>query len=265
MVVVEGATLAIFVTGPTTMLVMGVLLNIVGLGIFCWTLFAVATYALPFFVGMTVGIHSFQAGADPFGAIVVGFVTAGFTLVVGQYAFSIARSPIVRLVTGLLFAVPAARAGYDVTLAVATLVFPRNGGGSRSPCLAPLLSGAPPGRMCHDADQHRSETGRCTQPYSATERGDDHEWMTIHVCSPLGWHDAEIWSPWPITPPRSSRSLRSSRMISSADCNPVVTGTGAVSCLLGNNGAAFLHARLPFRSPATRGFLCEPIARWHVS
>lgn len=74
------------------MIIIGILLN--GLGIFCWALFALATHALPFFVGMTVGIYSFQAGAGPFGAIVVGFVMGGFTLVVGQYAFSIARSPI---------------------------------------------------------------------------------------------------------------------------------------------------------------------------
>jgi hypothetical protein len=49
-VVVEGATLATFVTGAITMLIIGVLLNIVGLGIFCWALFALATHALPFFV-----------------------------------------------------------------------------------------------------------------------------------------------------------------------------------------------------------------------
>ena len=100
MVVVEGATLAIIVTGPITMIIIGILLNIVGLGIFCWALFALATHALPFFVGMTVGIYSFQAGAGPFGAIVVGFITAGFTLVVGQYAFSIARSPLSALSSG---------------------------------------------------------------------------------------------------------------------------------------------------------------------
>ena len=96
-VVVEGATLATFVTGTITMLIIGVLLSIVGLGIFCWALFALATHALPFLVGMTVGIYSLQAGADPFGAIVVGFVAAGFTFVVGRYACSVARSPIVRL------------------------------------------------------------------------------------------------------------------------------------------------------------------------
>jgi hypothetical protein len=118
-VVVEGATLATFVTGTITMIVIGILLNVVGLGALCWALFALATHALPFFVGMTVGIYSFQAGAGPLGAIFVGFVTAGFTLVAGQYAFSVARSPIVRLVIGLLFAAPATRAGYDVTLAFA--------------------------------------------------------------------------------------------------------------------------------------------------
>lgn len=124
MVVVEGAILATFVTGTTTMLIIGVLLNIVGLGIFCWALFALATQALPFFVGMTVGICSFQAGAGPIGAAVVGLVTASFTFMVGRYAFSVARSPIVRLVVGLLFAVPAARAGYSVTLSLAHLGIP---------------------------------------------------------------------------------------------------------------------------------------------
>jgi hypothetical protein len=123
-VVVEGATLATLVTGPITMIIIGVLLNVIGLGIFCWALFALATHALPFFVGMTAGIYSFQVGAGPFGAIVVGFVTAGFTFVVGRYASSIARSPIVRLVIGLLFAVPAARAGYSVALALAHLGIP---------------------------------------------------------------------------------------------------------------------------------------------
>jgi len=106
------------------MLIIGILLNIVGLGIFCWALFALATHALPFFVGMTVGIYSFQVGAGPFGAIVVGFVAGSTTLVAGQFAFSVARSPIARLVVGLLFALPAALAGYDATLAFAHIGVP---------------------------------------------------------------------------------------------------------------------------------------------
>jgi len=87
-------------------------------------MFRLAVYALPFFVGTTAGIYSLQAGTGPFGASVIGFVAAGFTLVAGQYVFLVARSPIVRLVVGLLFAVPAAYAGYDVTLAFAHIGVP---------------------------------------------------------------------------------------------------------------------------------------------
>jgi hypothetical protein len=123
-VVVEGATHATFVTGPITMIIIGVLLNIVGLGVFCWALFVLAIHAVPFFVGTTAGIYTYQTGAHPLGAIVTGFVAGGFTLVVGQYAFSLARSPVVRLVLGLLFALPAARAGYDATLALAHIGVP---------------------------------------------------------------------------------------------------------------------------------------------
>ena len=61
MVVVEGATLATLVTGTITMIIIGVLLNIVGLGVFCWALFALAIHALPFFVGMTAGIYTYQS------------------------------------------------------------------------------------------------------------------------------------------------------------------------------------------------------------
>jgi len=45
--------------------------------------------------------------------------------VVGQHAFSVARSPIVRLVIGLLFAIPASHAGYDATLALAQFGIPQ--------------------------------------------------------------------------------------------------------------------------------------------
>jgi hypothetical protein len=86
-VVVEGEALEAFVTGAITMLIIGVLLNIVGLGFFCGVLFTLAIYALPFFVGVRAGIYSIQIGAGPFGAIVVGFVAGSTTLVAGSSHF----------------------------------------------------------------------------------------------------------------------------------------------------------------------------------
>ena len=106
------------------MLIVGILLNVVGLGVLCWALFTLAVHALPFFVGLTAGIYSSQIGMGPFGAIVIGLVAGGFALVLGRYGFSIARGPVVRLLIGLLFVVPAARAGYDVTLALSHVGIP---------------------------------------------------------------------------------------------------------------------------------------------
>ncbi|MBA7473879.1 hypothetical protein ES707_09224 [subsurface metagenome] len=106
------------------MLIVGILLNIVGLGVLCWALFALAIHALPFFVGMMAGIYAHQTGMGPFGAIVIGFTVACCALVAGRYAFLVVRSPIVRILIGLLFAVPAARAGYDVTLALSHIGIP---------------------------------------------------------------------------------------------------------------------------------------------
>jgi hypothetical protein len=120
-VVVEGATLATFVTGATTMIIIGILLNIAGLGVFCWAMFRLAVHALPFFVGLMAGLSALQTGAGPFGAIVVGIVFGAFALVAGQLAFSVARSAAFRLVVGLLFALPAAIAGYQLSLGFAHL------------------------------------------------------------------------------------------------------------------------------------------------
>jgi hypothetical protein len=123
-VVVEGATPATLVTGAITMIIVGILLNVVGLGVICWALFTLAIHAFPFFVGMIAGIYTYQTGTGPFGAIVAGLVAGGFTLAVGRYAFSVVRSPVIRLVVGLLFALPAARAGYDATLFLAHIGVP---------------------------------------------------------------------------------------------------------------------------------------------
>lgn len=38
-------------------------LVIVGIGFFCWLLFNLAVFALPFFAGLTIGIWAFHTGA----------------------------------------------------------------------------------------------------------------------------------------------------------------------------------------------------------
>lgn len=103
------------------MLAIGIVLNIIGLGFFCWVLFTLAIYALPVFVGMSAGLYVHHSGVGPIGAIVLGLLTSSFVLVTGQTAFSIVRTPALRTVVALAFAIPAALAGYYTTFGLSGL------------------------------------------------------------------------------------------------------------------------------------------------
>jgi hypothetical protein len=106
------------VTETTTMLI-GLVLGSLGLGFLCWLLFTLAVYAFPFFAGMTAGLAAFQSGAGIIGAFIVGILASGATLALGQIAFATSRMPVTRAAIGLLYALPAAIAGYRVSFALA--------------------------------------------------------------------------------------------------------------------------------------------------
>jgi len=126
-VVVGGATVRPFVTEPSTMLVIRLVLSIACIGFFCWLLFTFAVYALPFFGGLTAGLAAFHSGLGIIGALVVGVLAARATLAIGQIAFATVRTPLIRAAIVLLFAVPAAVAGCHATFGLAQIGVPSEG------------------------------------------------------------------------------------------------------------------------------------------
>ncbi len=80
-VVVEGATLGLFVTELSTMLIIGLVLSVFGIGFFCWVLFILAVYALPFVAGLTAGLAAYHSGAGVAGAIIVAIRHGAITAV----------------------------------------------------------------------------------------------------------------------------------------------------------------------------------------
>jgi hypothetical protein len=98
---------------------MAIILSVFGLGAICWLLFSLAVYALPFLAGLSVGLAAFHSGSGFLGALVVGIVVGVTTLVLGQIVFATVRTPLIRLLIGLIYAVPAAVAGYQLCFAVA--------------------------------------------------------------------------------------------------------------------------------------------------
>ena len=106
------------------MLALGLLLNFAGIGLFCWLIFTLAVYALPFFVGLYVFMLALHGGAGILGAALVGIAAGGMTLAIGQTAFAMTRSAIVRAMVAALFAVPATIAGYQVVFAMSQFGVP---------------------------------------------------------------------------------------------------------------------------------------------
>ena len=106
------------------MLALGLLLNIAGIGVFCWLIFTLAVFALPFFVGLNVFMMALHSGAGVFGSAIAGIAAGGVTLAIGQTAFAMTRSVIIRAIIATLFAVPATLAGYQVVFAMSQLSVP---------------------------------------------------------------------------------------------------------------------------------------------
>jgi len=111
----------IYAHGATTMLALGLLLNIAGIGVFCWLIFTLAVYALPFFVAINVGSWAFDSGAGLLGTPLVAGAAGGITLAIARIAFAMSWSPILRAVIAGVFALPATFAGYHVALALAQI------------------------------------------------------------------------------------------------------------------------------------------------
>ena len=109
------------------MVVIGLVLSVVGLGFFCWLLFTLAVYALPFFASLSAGLAAFHSGAGVIGALIVGALTGGATLAIGQIAFATVRTPLIRVLIGLLYAVPACIAGYHASHGLAEIGVPSEG------------------------------------------------------------------------------------------------------------------------------------------
>ena len=88
---------------------------LVGIGVFCRLLYGAAIYTMPFLVGAFVGLQAEQAGAGPLGGIVLGIAAGALVLLMGRTVFAHARGPFLRMAIALVFAAPAALAGYSAT------------------------------------------------------------------------------------------------------------------------------------------------------
>lgn len=119
--------------GAATMLILGFILNMLGIGLFCWLIFTLTIFALPFFIALSVVRDAIHGGAGISAAVVVAILAGMLTLVIGQIAIAFTRSAHLRAVIAAEFAVPAAVAGYHVVHVYRKLGCPHCYGGTPLP------------------------------------------------------------------------------------------------------------------------------------
>ncbi|MFE3837562.1 hypothetical protein [Pseudogemmobacter sonorensis] len=84
----------------------------------CVLAYTLAIYALPFFVGLTAAQFAYQTGSGLIGAGLVGLFSAGVAFGILAGLFETIRSPVIRLIVALIFAAPAAVAGYALVYGI---------------------------------------------------------------------------------------------------------------------------------------------------
>ena len=88
------------------------LMSVALVGILCVVAYALATYALPLMLGFAVARFAYHTGSGLIGASLIGLIAAVAAFGVFSLVFATLRSPILRLIVALIFAAPAALAGY---------------------------------------------------------------------------------------------------------------------------------------------------------
>lgn len=82
---------------------------IAGLSVLAYTL---AVYALPFMLAVEAARFAYATGSGLIGAGLVGLVAGATAYGLLVFVFASLRSPVLRLIVALIFAAPAAMAGY---------------------------------------------------------------------------------------------------------------------------------------------------------
>ena len=104
-------------------MLIAIALILVAIALCCALLFRLSIYALPLFVAFAAGSATYPSGYGIIAALVAAVLAAIATIAIAQLALGLAKSDLARAVIGLVFALPAAFAGYHAVhgIAVATM------------------------------------------------------------------------------------------------------------------------------------------------
>ena len=100
------------------------IMSTVLIGTLCVLAYRLAVYALPVMLGFAIARIAYQTGAGMIGASIIGFIAGAVTYGLLSVLFVSLRSPAARIAVGLVFALPAAGAGYALVSGISTNAIP---------------------------------------------------------------------------------------------------------------------------------------------
>ena len=103
---------AIYHVKEAIMIAAVMLMSVALVVILCVVAYILATYALPLMLGFAAARLAYHTGSYLIGASFIGLLAAAAAFGVFAVLFAMLRSPILRLIVALVFAAPAAIAGY---------------------------------------------------------------------------------------------------------------------------------------------------------
>ena len=108
-------------------MLIGFALIIVAIALCCALLFRLSIYALPILLAFSAASTTYRAGNGIIAALAAAALAAVATIAITQLALGLVKSDIARAVIGLIFALPAALAGYHAVHGIAAATMPTSG------------------------------------------------------------------------------------------------------------------------------------------
>ena len=109
-------------------MILAALFAVFAIAMLCSLLVTLTIYALPFYVGLTVGIWMHSSGAGIISTVVAAIMAGIATLVILHVLIAIVQSPWLRAGLGLIFAAPAAFAAYHAVHGITVIAMPASDG-----------------------------------------------------------------------------------------------------------------------------------------
>ncbi len=105
-------------------MILAALFAVFAIALLCSLLITLTIYALPFYVGLTVGIWVHSSGAGIISTVVAAVAAGIATLVILHILIATVHSPLLRAGLGLVFAAPAAFAAYHAVHGITAIAMP---------------------------------------------------------------------------------------------------------------------------------------------